>query len=112
MRWRGAGRPRPDPVPTTKAVAAWRTRHDKARHDETGGIRHAVGRSVYGCSPYRDGEVMDKSSRNPRKVTLTAAARRGCRPSRTFRPSLGVERFEERTLLSIALLSVNAAGTA
>jgi Tol biopolymer transport system component len=36
----------------------------------------------------------------------------GRRPSRALRPSLGMERCEERTLLSIALVSVNAAGTA
>jgi Tol biopolymer transport system component len=34
------------------------------------------------------------------------------RPSRACRPALGMEQFEERTLLSIALVSVNAAGTA
>src|SRR5438067_13937438 len=54
---------------------------------------------------------MDGLSRNPRSVAWSAAARRRQRPSRTFRPSRGVERFEERTLLSVALVSVNAAGT-
>jgi hypothetical protein len=33
------------------------------------------------------------------------------RPRRALRPALGMERFEERTLLSIALVSVNATGT-
>jgi hypothetical protein len=38
-------------------------------------------------------------------------SRRGRRPSRARRPSLGPERCEERMLLSIALVSSNAAGT-
>ena len=33
------------------------------------------------------------------------------RPSRARRPTLGLERCEERTLLSIALVSSNAGGT-
>jgi dipeptidyl aminopeptidase/acylaminoacyl peptidase len=37
---------------------------------------------------------------------------RGRRPSRACRPALGMERCEERTLLSVALVSVNATGTA
>ena len=39
-------------------------------------------------------------------------SRHARRPSRARRPTLGLERFEERTLLSIALVSVNATGTA
>jgi Tol biopolymer transport system component len=38
--------------------------------------------------------------------------RQGPRPSRIVRPALGLERFEERTLLSTALVSVNSLGTA
>jgi hypothetical protein len=39
------------------------------------------------------------------------SSRRGRRPSRARRPSLGPERREERMLLSTALVSVNAAET-
>jgi hypothetical protein len=49
-------------------------------------------------------------SSDPESVTRRAGRRR--RPSRVFRPALGFERIEERTLLSLALVSVNAAGTA
>jgi Tol biopolymer transport system component len=44
--------------------------------------------------------------------TASSLARRGQRPSRVCRPILGLECFEPRTLLSIALVSVDAAGTA
>ena len=47
-----------------------------------------------------------------RSVVKSAAARRTRRPRRAYQPALGVERFEERTLLSVALVSVNGAGTA
>ncbi len=43
---------------------------------------------------------------------LSRIAAQGRRPSRARRPALGMERCEERTLLSIALVSVNATGTA
>ena len=42
---------------------------------------------------------------------MVGPGREGRRPSRSYRPSLGVERFEERVLLSVALVSVNPAGT-
>ena len=42
-----------------------------------------------------------------------SSSRRGhARPSRSRRPSLGLERCEERMLLSTALVSANAAGSA
>jgi hypothetical protein len=40
------------------------------------------------------------------------AGRRARRGSRAFRPVLGFERVEERTMLSVTLISLNAAGTA
>jgi Tol biopolymer transport system component len=40
------------------------------------------------------------------------AGRRRRRPSRAYRPALGMERVEERTLLSVSLVSANGAGTA
>ncbi len=40
------------------------------------------------------------------------SSRRRCRPTRACHPALGRERFEDRTLLSTALVSINAAGTA
>ena len=43
---------------------------------------------------------------------ISRSAAQGRRPSRARRPAVGVERCEERTLLSIALVSVNATGTA
>src|SRR5262249_38859381 len=43
---------------------------------------------------------------------VTRLSRRGRRPSRVCRPTLGLERCEERRLLSISLVSINAAGTA
>src|SRR4051812_28629642 len=55
---------------------------------------------------------MDGLSKKQTRGPLADASRRGRRPSRTFHPSLGFERFEERTLLSVALISANAAGTA
>jgi hypothetical protein len=55
---------------------------------------------------------MNGLTRNQGRGAMAASSRRGRRPSRTFHPSLGGERFEERTLLSVALVSVNAAGTA
>src|SRR4051812_9773915 len=54
---------------------------------------------------------MDMQSSNPRGVAGSAGARSKRRTSRRYHPSLGVERFEERTLLSLALVSANAAGT-
>jgi hypothetical protein len=53
---------------------------------------------------------MDGLSSDPASVSRRAGRRR--RPSRVFRPALGFERVEERTLLSLALVSANAAGTA
>src|SRR4051812_2951876 len=56
---------------------------------------------------------MDGFFKDQARGAMARASRRGRRPSRTFQPSsLGMERFEERTLLSVALVSVNAAGTA
>ena len=55
---------------------------------------------------------MDGLTRIQRRIAKAAGARQVPRTSRTYRPWLGVERFEERTLLSVALVSVNAAGTA
>src|SRR6516165_5623214 len=54
---------------------------------------------------------MDGLASNPEDGWRRPAARRG-RPSRWFRPALGAQRFEDRTMLSVGLVSVNAAGTA
>src|SRR5262249_21577837 len=50
--------------------------------------------------------------RSPRLFPMGTVPRRGRRPSRVCRPTLGPGRCEERLLLSTALVSVNAAGTA
>ena len=53
---------------------------------------------------------MDRFSSKPESGYRRVVAPRK-RPTRAYRPALGVERFEERTLLSVSLVSVNAAGT-
>jgi Tol biopolymer transport system component len=59
---------------------------------------------------------MDALSRNPRTVTGLIATGQRRRPSRRYQPSLGAgfggEPIEQRTLLSVGLVSLNAPGTA
>jgi hypothetical protein len=55
---------------------------------------------------------MKFAQRNLGLFATSSLAGRGPRRSRALRPTLGMERCEERTLLSIALVSVNPTGTA
>jgi Tol biopolymer transport system component len=54
---------------------------------------------------------MKFSPGTPGPSTVSRPARPARRPSRAWRPGLDLERFEQRTLLSVALVSVNSAGT-